>query len=172
MSAPKNSPRPALANALTQAGWRDECSEWDSTHLHGGAPTVRKQIDISQQQALSKLRDSLGIVELKEDLEQLKRLAGCGTFVTYLHSLGVAGLDLAQRVPVTVERDGEDFIASFLDANISAGGCTVQKAVSNLQSLIADMFIMDENEDVSLSPAMTKQRNVLREFVCRISQRI
>jgi hypothetical protein len=91
------------------------------------------------------------------------------TFVTYLHSLGIQGLEIVRPIPVTVRRDEEEFIASWFDAGISSGGYTAQEAVSSLQSLVADLFVIDERDNRPLSPAMTSQRNVLREFICRQS---
>jgi len=67
--------------------------------------------------------------------------------------------------------DGDEYIASYFDANVSAGGSSPQEAVSNLQSYIADLFVIHENSNDTLSPAMESQRNVLMEAICRTSQK-
>jgi hypothetical protein len=89
-------------------------------------------------------------------------------FVTFVQSLGVEGLRVVQSIPVTVRPDGNEFVASFFDANISTAGETPQEAIDNLQSLIADVYELHEAaRDDGLGPKMKKQRAVLREFVCR-----
>jgi len=87
---------------------------------------------------------------------------------TTLLSLGVPGYRVLKSIPVTIRRDGEEFIAAFFDANISTGGDTQQEAVANLQSLIADFY--DELATTSreeLGPSLQRQKHVLAEFVCQ-----
>lgn len=89
-------------------------------------------------------------------------------FHTFLSSLGLEGFDVVKPIPVVIRPDGDEFIASFLDANISTGGDTPQEAVCNLQSLIVDFFEGIENTpDDKLGPGMQRQKRVLMEMVCR-----
>jgi hypothetical protein len=93
-------------------------------------------------------------------------------FATFLASLGAEGLEVTKPIPVTVRPDGDEFIASFFDANISTGGESPQAAISDLQGLIADLFeLLEKEPDEKLGPAMRKQRAVLEEFVCRTSRK-
>lgn len=93
-----------------------------------------------------------------------------GIFTTFITSLGSAGLSLKKPIPVTVFPEGDEFTASFMDANISTGGSSQQEALYNLQHLIADFFVMDEDEpDVAVGSKMRHQRLVLAECVCRTS---
>jgi hypothetical protein len=87
---------------------------------------------------------------------------------TRLSSLGISGYTVQKPIPVTVRQDGDEFVATFFDANISTGGDTEQEAVSNLQSLIADFYDdLVTTPDEELGPSLRKQKLVLVEFLCR-----
>jgi hypothetical protein len=87
---------------------------------------------------------------------------------TRIASLGIPEYELRKMIPVTICPDGDEFIATFFDANISTGGDSQQEAVANLQSLIADFY--DELATMpleELGPSLRRQKHVLMEFVCR-----
>jgi len=89
-------------------------------------------------------------------------------FITYLSSLGHEQLRVKKPIPVTIRPEGEDFVATFFDAAISTSGSSPQEGVSNLQSLIADMFLIHDADRTSIrGPLMKKQHAVVQEFVCR-----
>lgn len=93
-------------------------------------------------------------------------------FTIVLTSLGHPEITLRKPITITIERDGEEYVASFLDANIGSGGPTLPLAVSNLQDMILDLYEMHEqNVQRKLGPMMKKQKNVLMEVVCRDSQK-
>jgi predicted RNase H-like HicB family nuclease len=80
-------------------------------------------------------------------------------------------LEVKKPIPVVIERESdENYIASFMDANISTGGKSEQEAVYNLQSLIADLFEMHEEETSKLGPAMQMQKQALNDVLCQTSQ--
>ncbi len=107
---------------------------------------------------------------LRSQMTQLIESRDNAPFFTQIYSLGQVGLELRRPIPVTIRPDGNEFIASFFDANISTGGGTEQEAVDNLQSLIADFFNdLELAKDDELGPSMIKQRQVLLESVCRTS---
>jgi predicted RNase H-like HicB family nuclease len=111
------------------------------------------------------------IAQIEQDMQDLNQATTSRTFTTYIISLGVPDLKVKKPIPVTIEReDDENYIASFMDANISTGGNSEQEAVYNLQSLIADLFEMHEEETSELGPAMKIQKQVLHDVLCRISQ--
>jgi hypothetical protein len=83
-------------------------------------------------------------------------------------SLGIPGYELRKVIPVTIRPDGNEFTATFFDANISTGGDTEQEAVANLQSLIADFYDdLVATPDEKLGPSLRRQKLVLVEFVCQ-----
>jgi len=88
------------------------------------------------------------------------------TFTTFIASLGAEEIAVVKPIPVTVRRDEDEYVASFLDANISSGGTTAEEAIANLQSLIADCFdAIDDSEPKGKS--MARQTIVLKEMLCR-----
>jgi hypothetical protein len=104
------------------------------------------------------------IGELEKRIDQRP---GTSTF-TLVSSLGIPGYTIQKSIPVTIRQDGDEFTATFFDANISTGGDTEQEAVANLQTLIADFY--DElaaTPDKQLGPSLQRQKFVLGEFVCR-----
>ena len=91
-------------------------------------------------------------------------------YSTFIATLGISDFELRKTIPVTIRKNGEDFLVSFLDANISTGGKILQEAISDLQSLIVDSFkSLELSPEGTLGPAMTRRKNVLLETVCRIS---
>lgn len=113
---------------------------------------------------------TIAVQTLKEEFKQLKEILreGAAPFCTFIASLGLPELEIKKPIPVTIRPDGDSVIASFLDANISAGGDTLEDAICNLQSLIADVFDMHAQSRIEqLGPSMRRQRAVLMEFVCR-----
>lgn len=89
-------------------------------------------------------------------------------FVTYLSSLGHENVQVLKPIPVTVQTSGEECTATFYDAGISTSGESSQEAVTNLQRLIADMFLIHEQDRTSVrGPRMKQQQTVLQEFLCR-----
>jgi len=85
-----------------------------------------------------------------------------------ISSLGIPGYRVLKPIPVTIRKDGDEFIASFFDANISTGGDNQQEAVANLQSLIADFYDELAAKPLEkLGPSLQRQKRVLAEFVCQ-----
>jgi len=74
-------------------------------------------------------------------------------------------------IPAVLEPADDGFIATFFDANISTSGDTAEEAVSNLRSLILDVFDYLSSEPLnSLGPEPARQLAVLREFLARTSE--
>ncbi len=85
-----------------------------------------------------------------------------------ISSLGIPGYRVLRSIPVTIRKDGDGFVATFFDANISTGGDNQQEAVANLQSLIADFYDELAATPVEkLGPSLQRQKHVLAEFVCQ-----
>src|SRR4051812_36638261 len=92
--------------------------------------------DTQKQQALGRLiarvtnllegdGDIRSRIDLLENrLKTLESSHQCGSFGTFISSLGNPQVAVKKPIPVTIRSDGDEFIASFMDANISAGGDT------------------------------------------------
>lgn len=111
---------------------------------------------------------SQNVTRLEQEVEKLKQAVLNQTATIFISSLGVPDIKVIKPIPVTIEKESdEEYIASFMDANISTGGKSGQEAVYNLQSLIADLFEMHEEETSELGPAMKIQNQVLHDVLCR-----
>lgn len=76
--------------------------------------------------------------------------------------------DLTKDIPAVLQPADDGFVATFFDANISTSGDTEEEAVSNLRSLIVDIFEYLESEPMeALGPEPTRQLEVLRAFIRR-----
>ncbi len=112
-------------------------------------------------------RNVAGLVRRVKKLEEtvaVTRVAIPATINTLAHF----GLKVKKPIPVVIEGDGEDFIASFLDANVSASGDNVQEAFQNLCDILAAEYTLFESlPDDRLGREPKRQFSVLREFVSR-----
>jgi hypothetical protein len=73
---------------------------------------------------------------------------------------------LRRSIPVHIRPSGENYIATFFDANISTSGETEEEAFSNLKSLLTDSFeYLDSVPEEQLGPEPLRQLGVLREFI-------
>ena len=74
--------------------------------------------------------------------------------------------ELLRPITVAISDDGDGFMATFHDANISTTGDTEQEAFENLKSLILDVFDSLEREPPErLGPEPRRQLAVLRSFL-------
>lgn len=83
-------------------------------------------------------------------------------------SLAPSTLRLLKLIPVSLACNGDDYVATFFDANISATGDTVQEAVWNLIDILVLKFNrFDELPEKSLGVGPTRQLAVMREFISK-----
>ena len=74
--------------------------------------------------------------------------------------------ELVKDILVVVQSTGEDFTASFFDANIHASGDTQEEAVANLKDVMLIMLRRFEKEpEHRLGPEPKRQLAVLRDFI-------
>ncbi len=84
-----------------------------------------------------------------------------------IQTLGDQRVAVQKPFSVTIHQDGDEFCATWVEANISTGGYSIVDAVANLQSLIADAFTDVANaSDSVLSKGMQKQKRVFLETLC------
>jgi len=74
--------------------------------------------------------------------------------------------ELLRSITVAISEDGDGYMATFYDANISTTGDTEQEAFENLKNLILDVFDSLERERPErLGPEPRRQLAVLRMFL-------
>ena len=95
---------------------------------------------------------------------------GVQAAVVPITTLAPEPYEILRDIPAVVEPAGDGFIATFFDGNISTSGDTEVEAVSNLRSLILDIFeYLDGEPAGSLGPEPARQLAVLRVFFKRAS---
>ncbi len=73
---------------------------------------------------------------------------------------------LLRDIPAVVQPADDGYTATFFDANISTSGDTQEEAVSNLRSLVLDIFeFLNSEPPDTLGPEPTRQLGVLRVFL-------
>lgn len=83
-------------------------------------------------------------------------------------TLAPAPFKLLQEIPVVLQPSGDDWIATFFDANVQASGDTQTEAVANLKDILISMFRRFSKEAERLGPEPRRQLAVLREFVQKV----
>jgi dCTP deaminase len=75
---------------------------------------------------------------------------------------------MAKGIPAVVQPAGAGFTATYFDANVATSGDTQEEAVSNLKSLLIELFEDLETErPEDLGPEPARQLAVLREVIQR-----
>lgn len=105
---------------------------------------------------------------LLEFEHRLQRIEESGGVSIAIATLGESTVRLLRPVPVTIRFNGDDFIASFFDANIHASGETEQEAFDGLREMLIGTFtLLDSHDSSSLSNEMQRSLRVLRQFIER-----
>ena len=74
--------------------------------------------------------------------------------------------ELLRPITVSISEDGDGYMATFYDANISTTGDTEQEAFENFKNLILDVFDSLEREPSErLGPEPRRQLAVLRSVL-------
>jgi len=83
-----------------------------------------------------------------------------------IQSLAPEPFELIKPVPVVVQRQGDDYIATFFDANLSASGETQVEAIWNLKDIIIGTFdILTITDEGELGPGPLQQKRILEQFI-------
>jgi hypothetical protein len=102
---------------------------------------------------------------LKGEIQQLRKAR---TFVLPLTSLAPQPFQMTLQIPVTIEGDGEDFTATFMEANLSASGETEADAIANFKdTLVSSYKILEEMNPNKLGPLPSRQWAILKSVVKR-----
>jgi hypothetical protein len=77
---------------------------------------------------------------------------------------------VTKPIPVVIQIDGDDCIATFFDANISSGGDTPQEAFKNLHELmLSKLKLFESLPENRLGREPSKQLAVLRKHIGKVS---
>jgi len=105
------------------------------------------------------------VTTLKCEIQRLHKLR---TYVVPLATLTPEPFQMIQQVPVTIEGDGDDFTATFVEANVSASGETEADAIANFKdSLLSTYEVLEGASPSQLGPLPTRQWAILKSVVKR-----
>jgi hypothetical protein len=111
------------------------------------------------------LQERIGLLEMK-----INELSKNGSFVVPITTLAPDPFDLLKEIKVIVQPSGDEFVASFFDANVNASGCNETDAMDSLKELLVSRFdYLDSLPPGKLGAGPTRQLAVLRCFIRRRS---
>ncbi|HYN19458.1 MAG TPA: hypothetical protein VE078_00745 [Thermoanaerobaculia bacterium] len=88
------------------------------------------------------------------------------TVTIQISTLAPEPYELLRPIPVLIRLSGDEFVASFMEANVNASGETQQEAFENVKSLILDVFdSLRSHPAEKLGPEPTRRLAVLRNFI-------
>ena len=129
----------------------------------------------AQQVALNAEVTSLrrDISSLRADLigltEEIQRIQETHIFVIPLATLAPQPYRMLHQIPVTIKEDGDEFVASFTEASVSASGETEADAIANFKEMMLSLYEIFESTPVDrMGPLPTRQWNILRNVVQRM----
>ena len=83
-----------------------------------------------------------------------------------IESLSPEPYDIYKPIHAVVRKQGDEYIATFYDANLSASGDTDTEAIYNLKDIIVGSFeILSSHERTDLTPGPARQLDVLESFI-------
>jgi hypothetical protein len=105
---------------------------------------------------------------LSEVETRLAALSTRGSVIVPIQTFAPEPFELRKEIKAVIEESEDEYIASFYDANVSAGGCTQQEALDNLkENLLSRFDYLESLPAKKLGPGPKKQLAVLREFIGR-----
>lgn len=103
---------------------------------------------------------------LKERCELLEQSS---PILVPIQSLITESYEIIKPFNAVVKMQGDEYIASFFDANLSASGDTQTEAVYNLKDIIVGAFeILTEIDQDKLGPVPAQQKKIIEMFIRKI----
>jgi len=101
---------------------------------------------------------------------KVNELTKPGAFVVPIATLAPEPYELLKEMKIVVQATGDEFVASFFDANINASGCNETDAVDSFKDVLLRRFeFLESLPSEKLGPGPAKQLAVLRCFIRRHS---
>ena len=141
---------PSIFLGLSQFAITDEQRQWSLTilSLENNIRDLTREMDV-----------------LKDEIRQLCKTRA---FVVPLTTLSPAPYQITQQIPVTIEGDGEEYTATFTEANVSASGETEADAIANFKdSLLSCYQLLEKKTSDQLGPLPARQWTVIKGVVKR-----
>ena len=158
--------------------WYAEERACAGLHQHGQDESQKSWEDLAEavSKLLGRVDESWEALSLVSKLTarvdaleaKLAEVPTSGSIIVPISTFAPEPFDLLAEIKVVVRPCDDEFIASFVDANVNASGCTVVNAVRSLKEMLVTRFdYLDKMPIEKLGPAMIKQIAVLRGFIRR-----
>lgn len=123
-----------------------------------------------QNTLLERLKERSKLEILSQEILLLKdRVAQIETTtpaIVPIESLSPEPYCIYKTIHAVVRQQGNEYIATFYDANLSASGDTDTEAIYNLKDIIVGTFeILSSHERTDLAPGPARQLDVLESFI-------
>ena len=148
--------------------WSDYLKQMPTSSITTAAPIERPAgVAAIQMRAISVRLEGLEH-ELLALKKKLVSLAQDHPFALVISTLAPEPYTLTRDIPVVVEPSGDDCIATFYDAGVTASGDNGAEAVANLKDmLISEFELLTSLPNERLGPEPLRKLAVLREFIRR-----
>lgn len=112
---------------------------------------------------------SESLAEQVELLEaRIAELAQRESFIVPITTFDPEPFELLKEIKAVVQRSGDDYLASFFDANVNVSGCNEVDAIENLKDMLLSRFdYLLGMPAEKLGPGPARQFAVLRQFIRR-----
>ena len=135
-------------------------------------PTLNQAFAITMATIKEGIKKNVRLNSLESRLRELEdRLAETlsrDSVIIPIMTFAPDPIEVLKEIKAVVQKDEDEFTATFFDANVNASGCNQVDAIDNLKDLILSRFeYLDAQEPQKLGPALVKQIAVLREFIRR-----
>jgi hypothetical protein len=112
---------------------------------------------------------STPIAEQVQQLEaKVADLLDREAFIVPITTFDPEPFDLLKEIKAVVQRSGDDYMASFFDANVNVSGVNEVDAIENLKDMLLSRFdYLDQLPPEKLGPGPARQIAVLRTFIRR-----
>jgi hypothetical protein len=152
-------------------------NSYNTVSINLNNPSIYLQV--TQLALAEQRRWSLTVLSLEDNIrhlttemealrEEIRQICRTRTFVVPLTTLSPSPFQITRQIPVTIEGDGEDFTATFTEANISASGETEADAIANFkESLVSTYAFLESLPATERGPLPARQWEVLRNALTR-----
>lgn len=150
----------------------DECLTVEDSAAIEGAPCAPdlEVTEVINDVLRCRWEEIARIKAIETELTMLKErcllLETSGPAIAPIETLAPEPYVLTKPIPAVVRREGEEYTASFFDANLGASGQTQIEAVFNLKDVVVAAFeLLGGMDDACLGPGPLQQKKVLEEYI-------
>jgi hypothetical protein len=166
-----------ISEPSAESGWEGCPRAFDlptqpGTLSEGWEDAIRQAVGDFVNILQTKAQTELTLIAISGRLKclevSLAEMKSRGAVVVPIQSLAPEPFELLKPIQAVVQQIGEDYVATFFDANINASGETQEEAITNLKDLLVGSFETFAGITDKLGPGPSRQLAVLRQFLKRV----